>query len=42
MSAVAESIAYPETRVMANALRMLAIDAVEAAKSGHQIGRAHV
>src|SRR3569623_1710787 len=35
MSAVAESIAYPETRVMANALRMLAIDAVEAAKSGH-------
>ncbi|CAD6535589.1 Transketolase 1 [Paraburkholderia kirstenboschensis] len=35
MSAVAESIAFPETRVMANALRMLAIDAVEAAKSGH-------
>ncbi|WP_027798141.1 transketolase [Paraburkholderia dilworthii] len=35
MSAVAESIALPETRVMADALRILAIDAVEAAKSGH-------
>ena len=35
MSAVAESIAVPATRLMANALRMLAIDAVEAAKSGH-------
>ncbi|MFM0491819.1 transketolase, partial [Paraburkholderia graminis] len=35
MSAVAESLALPETRLMADALRMLAIDAVEAAKSGH-------
>jgi transketolase len=35
MSAVAESIAEPATRLMADALRMLAIDAVEAAKSGH-------
>ncbi|WP_434115543.1 transketolase [Paraburkholderia caffeinilytica] len=35
MSAVAESVATPATRLMADALRMLAIDAVEAAKSGH-------
>ncbi len=35
MSAVAESVAVPATRLMADALRMLAIDAVEAAKSGH-------
>ncbi|WP_454828673.1 transketolase [Paraburkholderia xenovorans] len=35
MSAVAESVAIPATRLMADALRMLAIDAVEAAKSGH-------
>src|SRR5580698_9988199 len=38
MSAVAKSIATPATpatRLMADALRMLAIDAVEAARSGH-------
>jgi transketolase len=35
MSAVAQTLAEPATRSMANALRMLAIDAVEAAKSGH-------
>ncbi|MDR6390546.1 transketolase [Paraburkholderia phenoliruptrix] len=35
MSAVAQSLALPPTRLMADALRMLAIDAVEAAKSGH-------
>lgn len=35
MSAVAESVGAPATRLMADALRMLAIDAVEAAKSGH-------
>jgi transketolase len=35
MSAVAESLAAPATRLMPDALRMLAIDAVEAAKSGH-------
>ncbi|QQC67674.1 transketolase [Paraburkholderia ginsengisoli] len=36
MSALAESVATPAaTRLMADALRMLAIDAVEAAKSGH-------
>jgi len=35
MSAVAASLAAPATRRMADALRMLAIDAVEAAKSGH-------
>ena len=35
MSAVAESVSAPATRLMADALRMLAIDAVEAAKSGH-------
>jgi transketolase len=35
MSAVAESVAVPATRLMTDALRMLAIDAVEAAKSGH-------
>ncbi|WP_042267912.1 transketolase [Paraburkholderia heleia] len=40
MSTVAETAAAPsaatrETRPMANALRMLAVDAVEAAKSGH-------
>ncbi|ASW02517.1 transketolase [Paraburkholderia aromaticivorans] len=35
MSAVAETVATPATRLMADALRMLAIDAVEAASSGH-------
>jgi transketolase len=35
MSAVAESVSASATRLMADALRMLAIDAVEAAKSGH-------
>ncbi|OLL31513.1 transketolase [Burkholderia sp. SRS-W-2-2016] len=35
MSAVAQPLAAPATRQMADALRMLAIDAVEAAKSGH-------
>ena len=35
MSAVAESATAPATRLMADALRMLAIDAVEAAQSGH-------
>ncbi|NML30460.1 transketolase [Paraburkholderia antibiotica] len=35
MSAVAQSSVAPATRQMADALRMLAIDAVEAAKSGH-------
>ncbi|SIT38504.1 transketolase 1, thiamin-binding [Paraburkholderia ribeironis] len=35
MSAVAESVTASVTRSMADALRMLAIDAVEAAKSGH-------
>ncbi|MFM0201802.1 transketolase [Paraburkholderia fungorum] len=35
MSAVAETVAIPATQLMADALRMLAIDAVEAAKSGH-------
>ncbi|MGF6468609.1 transketolase [Paraburkholderia youngii] len=35
MSAVAQPLDAPATRPMADALRMLAIDAVEAAKSGH-------
>jgi len=35
MSAVAQSLELPDIRLMADALRMLAIDAVEAAKSGH-------
>ncbi|WP_233856077.1 transketolase [Paraburkholderia sp. HD33-4] len=35
MSAVAQPLDAPATRSMADALRMLAIDAVEAAKSGH-------
>ncbi|SMG59813.1 transketolase family protein [Paraburkholderia susongensis] len=35
MSAVAQPLTVPATRSMADALRMLAIDAVEAAKSGH-------
>jgi transketolase len=35
MSALAQPLATPATRLMADALRMLAIDAVEAAKSGH-------
>ncbi|NUY32922.1 transketolase [Paraburkholderia sp. JPY303] len=35
MSAVAQPLDAPATRQMADALRMLAIDAVEAAKSGH-------
>jgi len=35
MNAVAEPSATPATRLMANALRMLAIDAVQQANSGH-------
>ncbi|EDZ98423.1 Transketolase domain protein [Burkholderia sp. H160] len=35
MSAVAQPLDAPTTRSMADALRMLAIDAVEVAKSGH-------
>ncbi|RKT21831.1 transketolase [Paraburkholderia sp. RAU2J] len=35
MSAVADPVVVPATRLMADALRMLAIDAVEAARSGH-------